>query len=1254
MKKTKKALASLAIAGMVLSMAPISVFAADEDTRLAGADRYLTSIKIAEKAYASADTAVVAAGNPNNLVDALAAAPLAAQEDAPIYLTDKADMNDDVVKSMKALGVDKVIVVGAAASKAVVDELKAAGFTVEEVKGAGRVETAEAINAKLTAPAGTFVVGYDGVADAMSVASFAAANNYAIVVTNQNGMANGTVEADYIVGGTTRVKDIAGAKRLAGADRYDTNKQVIAELDFDFGKVYVGNGLTLADALVGSVLAAQTNSPIALTDGKTVKADIASNLDADSVIVALGGTAAVSNAVIDAVKNPPSDGVFAVDTVSAVAADVFAVNFTKAPADASKITFEVKQGTAPVTVSATWDGAKAALKKSSKFIAGTYTVVVKEGEKELANKEITVSEQKVAKIEITSSKLGVVSKTTDNETVQTGYATYKVLDQYGVDITNMALGQNVQFQTGVGSIEASKGLIKVTPSTGLNLLTFSGGVVITANDTTSGVSTTATLATSSQIGTLSDIVLTTLTNADGKELTAGDSTTVFYLGYEATDLSGNPTTNYELVKQGLIFQGGENSTNLTSSSPNVTAELVQDPKDSTKAAIRVTASDERTLVDQPVIITAMTWTGKNSQFNTTLKKQAEVYTFNLYAPAEAIASGESKEIPFVAYDQNNVQITKFSDLDGKVKLTGAYLDRNVDGTAVVKNDRVTNNTNSSIPAVISASVIETGKFSTITINIQKTVKADGLEFDSSVVKTNLQAGGASQKADFGYDKGGFTVKDQYGREIDMTTAAASDYKIRVKSDAPTVINATVTGGDADGNLTTGESQVVFTSGAAGSTTVRFELLDVNNKVVDSKSLTFSSVKDTDIKDYSIDELSKVVYGGTAKRADNNYTDQEKGWNASPKVYGKTSSGALVVLKGTPVVSAKSTSGDFYVYGGATGGAYDSVKVLATKPADLAKTGATGTISVTVKGADGYLYPVSTAIESSTAGPKAESVSVEVATEQPGVERDNDVVTLTADPASGRTIASLLGPTLAKFQADGSKGTQNVYFQAKDQYGKTASNLAYYSLLSEGTSLTKGSIVTVAANGEISGTFVPGDYITVSATTTTNLVKNVKIVFATTGTTPGDTTAPVVTGVEDGKTYSAAVTPASTDTDIATVVLTKGGTAVDGYALGTAISENGAYVLTVTDNAGNKTEISFTIDSESKVLTGDFQDVLGVKFVDVTLPAGVTAVDGVAKDGVAVTEGTGYTVEGSKLTIVDVTDANVITVTIGDDVYTVVK
>lgn len=64
----------------------------------------------------------------------------------------------------------------------------------------------------------------------------------------------------------------------------------------------------------------------------------------------------------------------------------------------------------------------------------------------------------------------------------------------------------------------------------------------------------------------------------------------------------------------------------------------------------------------------------------------------------------------------------------------------------------------------------TGKFSSITLNIQKAAKADTLNLDSSVLVSSMQKD-ATQKIDFRYDKGGLSAKDQYGRVLDMTGGA---------------------------------------------------------------------------------------------------------------------------------------------------------------------------------------------------------------------------------------------------------------------------------------------------------------------------------------------------------------------------------------------------------------------------------------------------------------------------------------------------
>jgi putative cell wall-binding protein len=1116
MKKTKKALASLAIASMALTMIPFNAFAAVTTTRIAGNTASQTAVQIAEQTGWTG-TAILASSTSYGMVDALTAGPLASYLKAPILLTGADNTLDaDTKAELTKLAVNTVYVTSGTAviKQGVLDELAAMNINVVKLGGFDRAATSVNIASKMTGV--TKVAVANGLQDALSIAAVASAANQPILLTDKNVLpvsveaflaANPAITSSDVIGGTGIISDavkasLPNATRYAGYTAYDTNNQVIqgfaANLKFD--NVYVANGVTGIDALAGAPLAAQTKSPIVLTDGTVPAAAtfVYGKSSAGTVVTALGGTAVVPEAVRVGVATgvlTPAQGDLSVTSVSATTANSFKVAFNKAPADTSKVVFTVNNGSA-VTVSATWNAAKteATLTSSANYVAGTYTIAVKNDATELGTSTVIVSEQKVAKIDITATKLGV----TTVGGVQTGYATYKIYDQYGVDITSSALANNVQFQTGVGTIEYGKGLLKVSPAAGLNLLTFTGGIVVTANDQNSGVSTTATLMATSQIGTLSDITLTTLTNADGKVLTAGDSTTIFYAGYEAKDLSGNATTNYTMLQQGLIFQTGTQL--LTSSCPNVTAELIQDPADSTKGLIEVKATAAATQIDMPVVITAMTWTGKTSQLSTTLKKQAEVNMLTLYAPSYAIAHNESKVIPFSAVDQNGVAVTKYVDLVGdplspNVTLTGCYFVLNNDGTASIKNTAVPNLGTTSIPAVLSA-VTKTGKYSSITINIQKQVKADTLTLDSTVLLSNMQVG-ATQKADFGWDKGGFSVKDQYGRAIDLTTHDKNPYTIRVTPADPLIVNATADG--VGGELTNGATQVTVTAVGVGTTTVKFELI-MGGLVVDTKSQTFSTLADKDIKDYSITQLENPIY---IINSDAAISAQEDGFKANPKVYGKTAAGAKVLLANTPILGANSTSANFTLYksvAGVTspydGGAYDSLRIVANTLADPAQTEATGTITATLIGADGMMHTVSTPVKSSKAKPVAASVDVKVKTETPGITRDVDTVTITAaNLAPGQTYETILGTTLAKFNADGTAGAQKIYFAPVDQYGTTASNMAMYSVIAGGTELNTHTLV-IGANGAITAgtTVAADDYITISASTTSGLIKTIKIEF----------------------------------------------------------------------------------------------------------------------------------------------------------------
>ncbi|GKU78210.1 S-layer homology domain-containing protein [Paenibacillus sp. L3-i20] len=99
----------------------------------------------------------------------------------------------------------------------------------------------------------------------------------------------------------------------------------------------------------------------------------------------------------------------------------------------------------------------------------------------------------------------------------------------------------------------------------------------------------------------------------------------------------------------------------------------------------------------------------------------------------------------------------------------------------------------------------------------------------------------------------------------------------------------------------------------------------------------------------------------------------------------------------------------------------------------------------------------------------------------------------------------------------------------------------------------------------------------------------------------DTTAPVVTGVMDGKHYNKAVSP-----DFVEGTATLNGKA---FTSGTAISAEGDYVLIVKDAAGNATTVKFTIDKTAPVVAGVTEGTLYNATVKPTFTEGKATLDG---------------------------------------------
>lgn len=279
--------------------------------KLVGDTRFETAIEVSKEQYADKNTTVTGKTNANAvilvgeeaIVDGLAAAPLAAEKKAPILLTKKDVVPAETMNEIKRLVEDgkTIYLVGGEhnISKDVeaqlIEEMNA---NIVRLAGEDRFETSLEIAEELTtSTTEAFVVGGDGLADAMSIASIAANKKAPIIVTAEDKLSrdakdfllDSRKDDVTVVGGEARVstqvlkdikdiKDIANVERIAGETRNETNAAVINKFASEmtngkFDSVYVAKDgdNALVDALAAAPLAGVKNGVIVLATDDLVK-----------------------------------------------------------------------------------------------------------------------------------------------------------------------------------------------------------------------------------------------------------------------------------------------------------------------------------------------------------------------------------------------------------------------------------------------------------------------------------------------------------------------------------------------------------------------------------------------------------------------------------------------------------------------------------------------------------------------------------------------------------------------------------------------------------------------------------------------------------------------------------------------------------------------------------------------------------------------------------------------------------------------
>lgn len=260
-------------------------------TRLAGADRYATSLAVTKYFNLSGPTICVATGN--NFPDALPASVLAHKLNVPILLIDStvegsSNALDYISEHLDKAGTIYIIGGSGVIGPDFKNHLKLMGYAnINQIGGQDRYDTAYLLAQQLNSVQNTPVVisAGENYPDTLSISTFAAENSWPILLVQADSIdpdmlayiQKQQLDKIYITGGvgvvSPKVEDTIKAvaqkaqiKRLAGSDRFATAREINTYFAPNPKIIYVASGLDYPDALAGSVLAAKSGSPIVLID----------------------------------------------------------------------------------------------------------------------------------------------------------------------------------------------------------------------------------------------------------------------------------------------------------------------------------------------------------------------------------------------------------------------------------------------------------------------------------------------------------------------------------------------------------------------------------------------------------------------------------------------------------------------------------------------------------------------------------------------------------------------------------------------------------------------------------------------------------------------------------------------------------------------------------------------------------------------------------------------------------------------------
>lgn len=288
--------------------------------RLAGNDRYETATKISQKFFNKADTVILASGTKN--ADALVSASFASTNEAPILLTEKANVPASVKAEITRLGAKKVILSGGLSSMsgAVESQLRSMGLSVERVAGKNRFETAAMVAQRVKNKSNSnkvILINGEKDADALTVSSLATQAGVPVLMTRANSLdpnAKAKInewkpEEVIVVGGNSSISEgvmrqinAKSKVRISGRTRFDTALAIANKAYPDAKTIFVSNGYNAVDSLSAGAVTGLAKASIILAEKNKLPASVVEKLKGNKDLIILGGNNTIDANIENSIK----------------------------------------------------------------------------------------------------------------------------------------------------------------------------------------------------------------------------------------------------------------------------------------------------------------------------------------------------------------------------------------------------------------------------------------------------------------------------------------------------------------------------------------------------------------------------------------------------------------------------------------------------------------------------------------------------------------------------------------------------------------------------------------------------------------------------------------------------------------------------------------------------------------------------------------------------------------------------------------